>query len=82
MFQELVNDLGLWGEDVWHETLLLSANQERYELAEITSEDWVEVFLFNIDELEKSIEKYESVLWFFFLIITFSWDSLDCSGFS
>ena len=45
MLQKVLNDGGFLGEDEWEQLLLLSADQEGDELAEVTGEDWVEVLI-------------------------------------
>lgn len=68
MFQEILDNSRLWSEDVWEKQLLLSADQERNELAEVTREDRVK-FLISLDELEESLEKniFISFLLIFFI---------------
>ena len=82
MLQKVLNDGGFLGKDEWEQLLLLSADQEGDELAEVTGEDWVEVLITRLlDELEQSLEEQVFVILFFVILhLFFLGISLESGG--
>jgi hypothetical protein len=80
VLQKVLNDGGLLGKDEWEQLLLLSADQQGDQLAEVTREDWVEVLVTSLlDELEQSLEEQVFVA-LFFVIFLFFWGILSLEG--
>jgi len=67
MLHEIFDHSRLWSENEREELLLLSADQKGDQLAEVTSEDRVKLFI-SLDEFEKSFKKNEFVSFFFVLL--------------
>ena len=67
MLHEIIDHSRLWSENEREELLLLSADQKGDQLAEVTSEDRVKLFI-SLDEFEKSFKKNEFVSFFFVLL--------------
>jgi len=66
MVDQAVDDLALWGEDVWNQQFLLPANQQRNQLGEVAGKHWVQLGLLS-DKFEKSVQKHVLVILFGFL---------------
>ena len=56
MFEQVLNDLVLIGNDVWDDLLLFSINEELNDFAEVASEDGVNrLVVFSIQEFEQAL---------------------------
>jgi hypothetical protein len=74
VLQKVLNDGGLLGKDEWEQLLLLSADQQGDQLAEVTREDWVQVLFSSLlNELEQSLEEQVFVALFLIIFNLFFW---------
>ena len=56
MFEQVLNDLVLIGNDVWDDLLLFSINEELNDFAEVASEDGINrLVVFSIQEFEQAL---------------------------
>lgn len=60
MPQQLLNDFVLVGDDIGHDLLLLSVDEELDDLAKVAGEDWVHrlIVIFGVEEFEKAIKEH------------------------